>query len=99
MRLRAHWVRERAGRGRGVRSEPPKPGRRGGHRALAMADRFTEQLGQGMSRADIAREHGFTRARVTQLLRLLELNPAVLDHVRAGGDCPSARWLARRILR
>ena len=38
---------------------------------------------------------GLTRARVSQLLALLDLDPAVLAHVRAGSDCPSARWLTR----
>ncbi len=38
------------------------------------------------SRADLARQLGVSRARVTQVLRLLDLTPEVLDTIVALGD-------------
>lgn len=36
-----------------------------------------------VNQADLARRHGITRARVTQVLALLRLHPAIVEHIRA----------------
>jgi len=59
--------------------------------SLALADELRARLDAGgVSRAELAREHGITRARVTQLLALLSLPAEVLDWIRCqGADEPS----------
>jgi hypothetical protein len=51
---------------------------------LKLAERFQALLdsGEATNRAWLARQHGLTRARVTQLLDLLKLAPGILDYVR-----------------
>jgi len=51
---------------------------------LRQAERFQTLLhaGEAASRAWLARQHGLTRARVTQLMSLLLLHPDILDYVR-----------------
>lgn len=51
---------------------------------LKLAESFQNRLemGEVVSRADMARLHGLTRARVTQLLDLLKLDPVLVDYVR-----------------
>jgi len=53
-------------------------------RHLKLAESFQRRLdaGEVASRADLARQHGLTRARVTQLMDLLKLDPLILDYVR-----------------
>lgn len=53
-------------------------------RHLELAESFLNKLAAGevATRAELARQHGLTRARVTQLLDLLKLDPAILDYVR-----------------
>lgn len=43
-------------------------------------------VGECASRADLARKLGMTRARVTQVLGLLELTPEIVDALAALGD-------------
>jgi hypothetical protein len=51
---------------------------------LALAESFQTKLdaGEVATRAALARQHGLTRARVTQLMDLLELDVKILDYVR-----------------
>lgn len=67
-------------------------------RSLALAEELRARLdGSGVTRADLAREHKISRARVTQLLALLSLPPAVLAWIReCGGHEPR---LSERLLR
>jgi hypothetical protein len=51
------------------------------------------------NRAELARRHGITRARVTQLLNLLELDPAILDFVRRTAEEVPSRAVRERMLR
>lgn len=52
-----------------------------------------------MSRADLARQRGVSRARVTQVLRLLDLIPQVVEAVAALGDPLSTPMITERQLR
>jgi hypothetical protein len=50
---------------------------------LALAEEFRRQLDAGgVNQAGLARGHGLTRARVTQVLNLLKLHPTILDFLR-----------------
>lgn len=51
---------------------------------LQLAERFQSLLdsGEAPNRAWLARHHGLSRARVTQLMSLLLLHPDILDYVR-----------------
>lgn len=51
------------------------------------------------SRADLARRLGVTRARVTQVLQLLDLAPAVVDALAALGEALPRPVLTERRLR
>jgi len=55
--------------------------------------------GECASRADLARRFGVTRARVTQVLGLLGLAPAVVDAVLALGDPLPGPTVSKRMLR
>lgn len=61
-------------------------------KTLALAEEFRRQLnGKGVIQSGLANLHGLTRARVTQILNLLKLHPAILDFLRllpAGPDAP-----------
>lgn len=69
---------------------------------LALAERMRDELAGGqINRAGLARFHGITRARVTQLLGLLALQPEVLawlGRAPAAASCVSERSL-RPLLR
>lgn len=72
---------ERAQRkSRSERIGPPKV-----VRFLAMAEEFQRLLegGEVRSRAELARRNDLQRARVTQLMDLLELHPMVRDFIRS----------------
>lgn len=66
---------------------------------LDLAESFQEQLDRGVvnNRAELARLHGFSRARVTQLMGLLRLAPEIGAELRgraaAGERVPSERRL------
>jgi hypothetical protein len=53
----------------------------------------------GRSRADLARQLGVSRARVTQVLGLLELAPDVVQAIAALGDPLSQPNVSERLLR
>ena len=53
----------------------------------------------GLSRSGISRQLGVSRARVTQILRLLELAPVVLASVEGFGDPISNLRIGERTLR
>ncbi len=55
--------------------------------------------GECTSRADLARKLGVTRARVTQVLGLLELTPEVVEALAALGDPLPKRIVTKRALR
>jgi hypothetical protein len=52
---------------------------------LAMAEEFQRLLdaGEARNRADLARRFRLTRARVTQLMNLLKLDPLILAYVKS----------------
>jgi len=55
--------------------------------SLALAEELRARLEvDGVNRAELAREHGITRARVTQLLALLSLPAEVLAWIRERGE-------------
>jgi hypothetical protein len=57
---------------------------------LALAERWDRRLSAGdVNRADLAREHGVSRARVTQVLKLLQLHPVVRAFACAQPACAS----------
>lgn len=58
---------------------------------LDLAESWQARLdGGGVNRADLAREYLVSRARVTQVLKLLNLHPAILrwvrEHPRSGSE-------------
>jgi hypothetical protein len=55
--------------------------------------------GECASRANLARKLGVSRARVTQVLGLLDLGPKVLDSIVALGDPLSTPVVTERSLR
>ena len=66
-----------------------------------MAQGWRQRLddGAGSSRADLARQLGVSRARVTQVLGLLDLAPEVVDAIAALGDPFSQPIVTERLLR
>ena len=74
---------------RPTRKRPPRPPKRLKSaqvtHLLKMAVTWRSQLdsGQIASQADLARREGVTRARVTQILRLLRLSPEIQRHILA----------------
>ena len=69
-------------------------------KTLALAEEFRRQLDAGdVNRSGLARRHGLTRARVTQVLNLLKLHPAILHFLRAMRPGPHARLFTERRVR
>lgn len=70
-------------------------------RFLAMAEEFQALLEGGTvrSRAELARRNDLQRARVTQLMGLLELHPAIRDFVRGLGENVPDRAVTERKLK
>ena len=68
---------------------------------IALAREWKSMLARGecTSRADLACQLGGTRARVTQVLSLLELAPAVVNSVVALGDPLPGPIVSERMLR
>jgi len=69
--------------------------------SLQLADRMREMLdnGEAQSKADIARQLGLTRARVTQVMKLLELPASFREAViEAGPTAAISERLIRSIL-
>ncbi len=77
-------------------AKPPRPARgTKPQEAVFLYDECRSALDQGFTRADLARKHGLSRARITQVMHFDKVHPAVLNHVRRGGCCPSVNWLRR----
>ena len=99
--------RVRQGNGWAFTEEPPpaprKPVRRPARIAqmLALAHRLQAAIDQGeyQDRADLARQLGFSRARVTQLLDLLLLAPAIQERVLDLEVVDGVEPLSERVLR
>jgi hypothetical protein len=69
-------------------------------RTLALAEEFRRQLDAGgVNQSGLARRHGLTRARVTQVLNLLKLHPAILSFLREMPPGPHARLFTERRVR
>lgn len=69
-------------------------------KAIATAEERRRQLDTGsVNQADLARRLGLTRARVTQVLRVLTLHPAILDFLRKLPAGPRARLYTERRIR
>jgi hypothetical protein len=68
---------------------------------IVLAEEWQQRIttGEVRSRADLARELGVSRARVTQALTLLSLAMDVKDKVRALGDPPMSRSISEKALR
>jgi hypothetical protein len=67
---------------------------------LALAEELRGRLRAGeVNQADLARLYGVSRARVTQVLLLLKLHPAILDFLRGLPPEPHARLYTERRLR
>jgi hypothetical protein len=67
---------------------------------LDQAERFRSRLSAGdVNQADLARLHGITRARVTQILNLLRLHPVIVNYLRARGYVGFGRAPTERLLR
>src|SRR5581483_2677370 len=79
------------------RGRPAKPRRN----PIALAREWQGLLGgpECASRSDLARMLGVTRARVTQVLALLDLAPEVLDAIVALGDPLPRPIISERMLR
>src|SRR5262245_53180686 len=87
-------LRGRAERRSRAAVEPP-PAALALRRAL---DWSAEMEARGLRRADIARREGITRARVTQLMALVDL-PARTKALLLGGDAAVSGWSVKRALR
>ena len=75
------------------KSVPARPIRK----PLALAEEFRRQLDAGgVDQAGLARGHGLTRARVTQVLNLLKLHPTILDFLRGTPPGPRAGLFTER---
>jgi hypothetical protein len=70
-------------------------------RQVAQAEQFQCLLDarDARCRADLARRFGLTRARVTQLLNLLELQPEIVAYVRGLPPGTPARFITEKMLR
>ena len=77
----------------------PKP-RKVFRNPVVVAHEFAEELKRdGISRAELARRHGMSRARVTQWLSLLDLPRLEIERVLAMGDYWERRLVTERGLR
>jgi hypothetical protein len=67
---------------------------------LALAEEFHRELESGVvNRADLARQYGVTRARVTQVLNIPKLHPVILSFLRTFPRGPHARLYTERRVR
>lgn len=57
------------------------------------------ECGECASRAELARSLGISRARVTQMLQMLNLAPDVVKAILDLGDPMPGRWVTERALR
>ena len=77
----------------------PKPSRIVETLRKAMEWRRQLDAGEAESQAALARREGLTPARVTQILALLRLAPAILDSIRALAESPDPPALSEAALR
>ena len=99
--------RVRQGNGWAFTEEPPPPPREPVRRParvaqmLALAHRLQAAIDQGeyQDRADLARQLGFTRARVTQILDLLLLAPDIQEQLLFAEAVDGVEQLSERALR
>jgi hypothetical protein len=69
-------------------------------KTLALAEEFRRQLAAGgVNQSSLAHLYGLTRARVTQVLNLLKLHPAVRDFLGGMPAGPHARLYTERRVR
>jgi hypothetical protein len=69
-------------------------------KTLALAEELSRQLAAGtVNQSGLARLHGLTRARITQVLNLLKLDPSILDFLRTLSAGPRARFYTERRVR
>jgi hypothetical protein len=82
------------------RSNPRRPAR-AYRNPITLAQEWQQALnsGQYSTQADFARKQGISRARVTQVFRLLNLAPEALNAIVALGDPLPSRILTERRLR
>jgi transcriptional regulator with XRE-family HTH domain len=67
---------------------------------IVLALELAEELKRdGISKAELARRHGMSRARVTQWLSLLDLHRLEIERVLAMGDYWERRMVTERGLR
>ena len=66
---------------------------------VALSLRRKLESGEYSSRAELARSLGVSRVRVTQMLRLLDLAPDVVQMILNLGDPMPKRWVTERALR
>jgi len=80
---------------------PPRRITKASRNPIALAREWQDALNLGMclSRADLARKLGVTRARVTQVLGLLDLAPEVVHAITELGDPLSRPIVSERMLR
>ena len=99
--------RVRKGNGWAFTEEPPPPPREPVRRParvaqmLALAHRLQAAIDQGeyQDRADLARQLGFTRARVTQILDLLLLAPDIQEQILFAEAVDGVEPVSERVLR
>lgn len=105
--LRGQLFRVRDGRGWNFTEQPPPPPHEPVRRparvaqVLALAHRLQRAIDRGeyRDRAELARQLGFTRARVTQILDLLLLAPDIQEHVVHLEAVDGVEPIAERALR
>lgn len=69
------------------------------HLKLAESFQYKLDAGEVATRAALARQYGLTRARITQLLDLLKLDPSILNYVRNLPAGTPERMVTERTLR
>lgn len=81
-------------------TEPVEP-KREQRNPVVLAEEWQQRItsGEVSSRAELARALGVSRARVTQVLGLLQLAPSVIDTVRSLGDPLVSSAVGERALR
>jgi hypothetical protein len=66
---------------------------------LAIEYEWMIDNGQLKNQSDLVRKLGISRARVTQILRLLELNPLIIQELENLSDPLEAKIITERLLR
>ena len=79
------------------KTKPKAPPRPTLAEALTRVDQWEIDLAGGLRQSDIARREGLTRARVTQLMKLVDLPADVRSGVKAG-DESFADWSIRQAI-